>query len=60
MLREAQSVRHLCLPDPLSAEVVEARLIARMKPRYNRAARRPIATATSASTSTRPGRGWPS
>jgi DNA polymerase-3 subunit epsilon len=37
MLREAQSVRHLCLPDPLSAEVVEARLIARMKPRYNRA-----------------------
>ena len=37
MLREAQSVRHHPLPDPLSAEVVEARLIARLKPRYNRA-----------------------
>ena len=37
MLREAQSVRHHSLPDPLSAEVVEARLIARLKPRYNRA-----------------------
>jgi DNA polymerase-3 subunit epsilon len=37
MLREAQSVRHHALPDPLSAEVVEARLIARLKPRYNRA-----------------------
>ena len=37
MLREAQSVRHHTLPDPLSAEVVEARLIARLKPRYNRA-----------------------
>ena len=37
MLREAQSVRHHLLPDPLSAEVVEARLIARLKPRYNRA-----------------------
>jgi DNA polymerase-3 subunit epsilon len=37
MLRETQAVRHLCLPDPLSAEVIEARLIARMKPRYNRA-----------------------
>ena len=37
MLREAQAVRHHCLPDPLSAEVVEARLIARLKPRYNRA-----------------------
>jgi len=40
MLREAQSVRHLPLPDPLSAEVVEARLIARLKPRYNRAGTR--------------------
>ena len=40
MLREAQSVRHHCLPDPLSAEVVEARLIARLKPRYNRAGTR--------------------
>ena len=37
MLREAQSVRHHLLPDPLSAEVVEARLIARLQPRYNRA-----------------------
>ena len=26
MLREAQSVRHHCLPDPLSAEIIEARL----------------------------------
>src|SRR6188472_2540581 len=40
MLREVQSVRHLPLPDPLSAEVVEARLIARLKPRYNRAGTR--------------------
>ena len=40
MLRETQSVRHHCLPDPLSAEVVEARLIARLKPRYNRAGTR--------------------
>jgi DNA polymerase III subunit epsilon len=37
MLREAQSVRHHCLPDVLSAEVVEARLISRLLPRYNRA-----------------------
>jgi DNA polymerase-3 subunit epsilon len=36
MLREAQSVRHHCLPDVLSAEVVEARLISRLLPRYNR------------------------
>jgi DNA polymerase-3 subunit epsilon len=36
MLREAQSVRHHCLPDVLSAEVIEARLIARLLPRYNR------------------------
>jgi DNA polymerase III subunit epsilon len=36
MLREAQSVRHHFLPDVLSAEVVEARLIARLLPRYNR------------------------
>jgi DNA polymerase-3 subunit epsilon len=40
MLRETQSVRHHCLPDPLSAEVVEARLISRLKPRYNRAGTR--------------------
>jgi DNA polymerase-3 subunit epsilon len=37
MLREAQAVRHHCLPDALSAEVIEARLIARLRPRYNRA-----------------------
>lgn len=40
MLRELQQVRHLELPDPLSAEVVESRLIARMLPRYNRAGTR--------------------
>jgi DNA polymerase-3 subunit epsilon len=40
MLREAQAVRHHCLPDALTAEVVEARLIARLKPRYNRAGTR--------------------
>lgn len=40
MLREAQSLQHHCLPDPLSAEVVEARLIARLRPRYNRAGTR--------------------
>ena len=40
MLREAQSVRHHCLPDVLSAEVVEARLISRLLPRYNRAGTR--------------------
>lgn len=40
MLREAQSLRHHRLPDPISAEVVEARLIARLLPRYNRAGTR--------------------
>jgi DNA polymerase III subunit epsilon len=40
MLREMQGVRHLELPDPLSAEIVESRLIARMLPRYNRAGTR--------------------
>jgi len=40
MLREMQRVRHLELPDPLSAEVVETRLIARLLPRYNRAGTR--------------------
>ena len=40
MLREMQQVQHLELPDPLSAEVVESRLIARMLPRYNRAGTR--------------------
>jgi DNA polymerase-3 subunit epsilon len=36
MMREMQAVRHLELADPLTAEVVESRLIARMLPRYNR------------------------
>lgn len=36
MLRETQSVRHLPLPDPITAEVIEQRLIARMLPRFNR------------------------
>lgn len=40
MLREMQHVRHLELPDALSAEIVESRLIARMLPRYNRAGTR--------------------
>jgi DNA polymerase III subunit epsilon len=40
MLREMQQVRHLELADPLTAEIVEARLIARMLPRYNRAGTR--------------------
>lgn len=40
MLREMQTIRHLELPDPLTAEVIESRLIARMLPRYNRAGTR--------------------
>jgi DNA polymerase-3 subunit epsilon len=40
MLREMQRVQHLELSDPLSAEVVESRLIARILPRYNRAGTR--------------------
>ncbi len=40
MLREMQRVRHLELADPLSAEVIECRLIARLLPRYNRAGTR--------------------
>jgi len=40
MLRETQSVSHLDLPDVLTAEVVESRLIARLLPRYNRAGTR--------------------
>lgn len=40
MLREARQVRHFELPDPLTAEIVEGRLIARMLPRYNRAGKR--------------------
>ncbi len=40
MLREMQQIRHLELADPLSAEIIESRLIARMLPRYNRAGTR--------------------
>ncbi|MEM8619868.1 MAG: DEDD exonuclease domain-containing protein [Actinomycetota bacterium] len=40
MLREAQSVHHIELPDALSAEVVERRMIAKLLPRYNRAGTR--------------------
>jgi DNA polymerase-3 subunit epsilon len=40
MLRETQSVVHLDLPDALTAEVIEHRLIARLLPRYNRAGTR--------------------
>lgn len=40
MLREMQQIRHVELADPLTAEVVEARLIARLLPRYNRAGTR--------------------
>ena len=40
MLREMQQVRHVELPDPLTAEIVETRLIARLLPRYNRAGTR--------------------
>lgn len=36
MLRETQSIGHVELPDPLTAEVVETRMIARLLPRYNR------------------------
>ncbi len=36
LLRETQSVGHLPLPDPLTAEIIEQRLIARLLPRYNR------------------------
>ncbi|MEM1333581.1 MAG: DEDD exonuclease domain-containing protein, partial [Actinomycetota bacterium] len=36
MLRETQGIDHIELPDPLTAEVVEARIIARSLPRYNR------------------------
>ncbi len=36
MLHETQTVRHLPLPDPITAEVIEQRLIARMLPRFNR------------------------
>jgi len=40
MLRETQTVTHLELPDALTAEVIESRLIARLLPRYNRAGTR--------------------
>lgn len=40
MLRETQSVTHLDLPDALTAEVIEHRLIASLLPRYNRAGTR--------------------
>jgi DNA polymerase-3 subunit epsilon len=40
MLREMQQIRHIELADPLTAEIVESRLIARMLPRYNRAGTR--------------------
>jgi DNA polymerase-3 subunit epsilon len=40
MLRETQHVRHLEVTDPLTAEVIELRLIARLLPRYNRAGTR--------------------
>lgn len=36
MLRETQSVGHIELPDALTAEVVEIRMIGRLLPRYNR------------------------
>lgn len=40
LLRETQSVTHLDLPDALTAEVIESRLISRLLPRYNRAGTR--------------------
>jgi DNA polymerase-3 subunit epsilon len=40
MLREMQQIRHVELGDPLTAEIVESRLIARMLPRYNRSGTR--------------------
>ncbi|MGB0114711.1 MAG: DEDD exonuclease domain-containing protein [Ilumatobacteraceae bacterium] len=40
MLRETQSVNHIELPDALTAEVLESRLIGRLLPRYNRAGTR--------------------
>ena len=40
MLRETQSIDHIELPDPLTAEVIESRLIAELLPRYNRRGKR--------------------
>ncbi len=36
MLRETQAIGHVELPDPLTAEVVETRMIGSLLPRYNR------------------------
>jgi DNA polymerase-3 subunit epsilon len=36
MLRETQAISHVELPDPLTAEVVETRMIGQLLPRYNR------------------------
>jgi DNA polymerase-3 subunit epsilon len=36
LLRETRTIDHLVLPDPLTAEVIEQRMIARTLPRYNR------------------------
>jgi DNA polymerase III subunit epsilon len=36
MLRETQSISYVELPDPLTAEVIETRMIGRLLPRYNR------------------------
>ncbi len=36
MLRETQAISHIELPDPLTAEVIETRMIASLLPRYNR------------------------
>ncbi|MGA1052664.1 MAG: DEDD exonuclease domain-containing protein [Ilumatobacteraceae bacterium] len=40
MLREMRNIDHLPFADPLTAEIVEARLIARLLPRFNRAGTR--------------------
>lgn len=36
MLRETAAIHHLELPDPLTAEIIEGRMIAALAPRYNR------------------------
>ena len=36
MLRETQSITHVELPDPLTAEILETRMIGHLLPRYNR------------------------
>ena len=36
MLRQVRDVRYIATPDPLTAEVYESRLIARLLPQYNR------------------------